>query len=261
MERKVNIIIIILSTLLAISIVGLIITFVYHYVQNNPTSVEVPGNIITPEKDDSTSDDDKQTDNTNNPDTSNSYESNDKKTSINSVKAKAFSLYNRKPEDNTPFKVTNMFPGDRETLYYCIRVSHKGNIIVRYHANIHPEYEKLAEVLKIRINLPETNELLYDGLMKDMPESLNYPLYTDKSTQSEIYYEITTYLDTSVGNDYMDKELIADFKWWVEETSLLDSPNTGDTLNFKILFCIALCSLIIIILPFNKRRKETANEF
>ena len=151
-----------------------------------------------------------------------------------------------------------MFPGDSETKYYCVRVSHKGDVVLRFRADVRPGYEKLAEVLCCRITLPENSGVLYDGLMRDMPESLNHALNTDKGTASEVYYEITAYLDTSVGNEYMNKDLIADFRWWVEETGNLDSPQTGDSFNLYLWMCIAVGSLFLLILLWKKRKKEDA---
>lgn len=275
-QRKLKIIAIVLKIMLVISIIGIIITFLYHHIQNAPVSVIVTNNIIAPKVKSSRTITDEYTFSN---DTV-SYESNSNETYfVSDTNARAISLYNMKPEDNIPFQVSNMFPGDIETRYYCIEVSYKGDITLRYHANIRQGYEKLAEVLKVKISLPETNELLYDGLMKDMPEALNHPLYTNTSTQSKIYYEITTYLDTSVGNEYMYKELIADFNWWIEETSqldfpddvssildfpnkvasLLDSPDTGD-INIYLIICIALASFVGLIYTFKKPRKEINDE-
>ena len=46
-----------------------------------------------------------------------------------------------------------MFPGDTQTRYFCVRVAHTGDVVVRYHADIRDGYEKLAEVLRIQIRL------------------------------------------------------------------------------------------------------------
>ncbi len=274
-SKKLKAVIIILAILLAVSAAALTGTLLYHYFSpSEPASVEVPGNIITPDSENTTDTKNAPTyaDSTND-ETSNQPnasatseteavpESNAvETTSVNVTKASAISLHNRKPEDNTPFQVSNMFPGDRETKYYCIKVSYKGDIIVRYRADIRDGYEKLAEVLKVKICLLDTNETLYDGLMRDMPKSLNHALYTNTSTQSELYYAITTYLDTSVGNEYMNKDLIADFHWWVEETDRLDSPQTGDTSNIYLWICLASGSLILMLILLAKRRKEAADE-
>ncbi len=179
--------------------------------------------------------------------------------STTAVTAEAFTLFNRKPDDNIPFEVKNMFPGDAETKYYCVSVYYKGDIIVRYHADVREGYEKLAEVLKVRIRLLDEDEVLYDGLMRDMPQSLNHPLKTNETKHSELYYEITTYLDTSVGNEYMDKDLVADFRWWVEETGNLVSPfeppQTGDSFNSYVWISLAAGSLLMIFILLVVRRK------
>lgn len=270
-KKKLKTAIIILAILLGVSVVALSSTLLYNYfIRSEQTSVEVPGNIITPNGERL-----KYTGYTGEvgfsakPHTSElpkpfepkpSAVQTTESSSVISTKASAISLHNKQPEDNTPFRMTNMFPGDSETKFFRIKVSYNGDIIVRYHSDIRPGYEKLAEVLKVRVTLPETDQLLYDGLMRDMPDSLNYAFYTNERTQSELYYAITAYLDTSVGNDYQDKELIADFRWWVEETEHLDAPQTGDTSNIYLWLCLVGGSLFCLILFLAKRRKEVADE-
>lgn len=271
-KKKTKIVIIILAVLLGVSITALGGTLIYnHFVGKQPVSVVVPENIITPDTDESKPDVDNSDSDSTDPEpdgtspTEDETDSNtsDKSTSADSTDspntdklATALSLYNRNPGDNTPFEVNNMFPGDNETKYYCVQVSHKDTVVVRFHADIRDGYEKLAEVLKCRIVLLSTGETMYDGLMRDMPESINHKLTTTEKTTSELYYEITAYLDTSVGNEYMEKDLIADFKWWVEETGNLDSPQTGDNSNIALWACLASGSLFMLILLAKKRRKE-----
>ncbi len=115
---------------------------------------------------------------------------------------------------NTAFAVENMFPGDAETKDFTVKVNHKEPITLYYHADIRPGYEKLAEVMMVKIELPKKSIALYDGLMRDMPSALEHQLAAD---EKEVIYRITAYLDTSVGNDYQFKSLIADFRWWYEE--------------------------------------------
>ena len=132
---------------------------------------------------------------------------------------------------------------------------------MRYHADIRQGGEKLAEVLKCRIKLLSTGEVLYDGIIRDMPKSLNHTLpYIQTSDDSELYYEITAYLDTSVGNDYANKSLTADFRWWVEEESNLDNPNTGILTTMLPWIIISAAFVLVIILLVLKRRKEKQNE-
>ena len=151
-----------------------------------------------------------------------------------------------------------MLPGDAVTQNYNVRVSHSGDVTVRFRAIIRPGYEKLAEVLMLRVKLLNTGETLYDGLMRDMPRSVNHKLTASGSTTSDLEYELTAYLDTSVGNEYQNQELIADFHWWVEgkEQSHLDSPKTGDDSHIVIFTVAAVAaSIAVIILPVWRRRE------
>ena len=268
-KKKIKIIIIVLACLLGLSLLVLGGTLVYNKIANTTSAtVTVPDNLITPDED--TTKPDSSESNSQAPDSSETQTpSSSADTSSSAVqptqsttaevkKAATIELYNKQPEENTPFTVGNMFPGDSETKYFRVRVSYHDKITVHYKATVRPGYEKLAEVLKVRVKLLSTGETMYDGLMRDMPESLTHKLASKKSTTDELYYEITAYLDTSVGNDYQNKDLIADFKWWVEETGNLDdSPQTGDTSNILLWAVLAACSgSMMILLLVTRRRKE-----
>ena len=266
-KKKIKVIIIVLAILLGLSLLALGGTLIYNKIANTtPATVTVPDNLITPD-DDTTKPDSSDTEKpdssetqtpSSSAETSSSAVQPTQSTTAEVKKAATIELYNKQPEENTAFTVGNMFPGDAEIKYFCVRVSYHDKITVHYKATVRPGYEKLAEVLKVRVKLLSTGEMLYDGLMRDMPESLTHKLASKKSTTDELYYEITAYLDTSVGNDYQNKDLIADFKWWVEETGNLDdSPKTGDTSNILLWAVLAAGSLsMIIILLVTRRRKE-----
>ena len=265
-KKKIKIVIIILAILLGLSLLALGGTLIYNKIANaTPATVTVPDNLITPDEDTTKPDNsDSQapdSSDTEKPDSSAATSSSAvpmQSTTAEVKKAATVELYNKQPEENTPFQVGNMFPGDSETKYFRVRVSYHDTITVHYKATVRPGYEKLAEVLKVRIRLLSAGETMYDGLMRDIPESLAHKLASKKSTTDELYYEITAYLDTSVGNDYQNKDLIADFKWWVEESGNLDdSPQTGDTSNILLWAVLAAGSLgMIIILLVTRRRKE-----
>ena len=267
-EQKIKVIIIVLACLLGLSLLALGGTLIYNKIANTtPATVTVPDNLITP--DDDTTKPDSSESNSQAPDSSDTQApSSSADTSSSAVpaqsttaetkKAATIELYNKQPEENTAFAVGNMFPGDSETKYFRVRVSYHDKITVHYKATVRPGYEKLAEVLKVRVKLLSTGETMYDGGIADMPESLTHKLASKKSITDELYYEITAYLDTSVGNDYQNKDLIADFKWWVEETGNLDdSPQTGDTSNILLWAVLAACSgSMMILLLVTRRRKE-----
>lgn len=152
-------------------------------------------------------------------------------TAIDSAQDTVIAIYKTHAEDAAPFRLTNMFPGDSQTKGYLVEVSHKGTVTVRFRANIREGYEKLAEVLKCRVELRNEKPPLYDGLMRDMPESINRRISSTFGKTTELTYDITVYLDTSVGNDYMNRELVTDFCWWVleEDSDTTSLPETETT--------------------------------
>ena len=264
-KNRLKAVIIILVILLCISIAALAVILIYNnFFSYKSASVVVPDNIITKETNPTNT---TETNIKNSPQGLNSGDNSSSGDNAlvsnpgDTSSAAVLTLYNMKADDNIPYKVENMFPGDSETKYYCVRVSQKDTLTVRFNAFVQPGYEKLAEVLKIRVKLLTTGDLLYDGIIKDMPESLDCKIVTTQSTVKDLYYEVTAYLDTSVGNDYQNKKLVADFKWWTEDSSSLgDNPYTGDTFNILLWISVAAGSLLIFVLLLAKRPKEENDE-
>lgn len=275
MNKKIKTAITVLSVLLAISLLLLVGMYVVrYYSERRNASVVVPENIVTEDDKDQTthSDGEKKPDNTGtdssgtgdqDPNTDPPPGENDDPSPTPSSgkpeekpkEASALVLHTRHSGDNEAFAVGNMFPGDRETQYFCVRVFHKGDVTLRVRANIRDGYEKLAEALHCRISLVEDGRVLYDGQMQDMPQSVNVALKTTQSTTSEVYFEITAYLDTSAGNEYAGQTLVADFSWWVNETDQLDPPDTGDAFAPILWVFVAAGALLVLLLLVRKQKK------
>ena len=290
-------IILVLSILLAFSVTGLIGVTVYkHFKGLKAGEVIVTDNIITPEEESGvlenasenanqspenenvknensnteaaatgSSVDSLQSSNTSGGQGTENTGSSGRGTSSSSVTESSdainITLYKRNSGENVLFSMENMFPGDADMRYFRVKVSYKNTVNVRYHADIRKGYEKLAEVLQTRVRLVETDEVLYEGSMKDMPEKLNHMLSSTTKTTDELCYEILTYLDTSVGNEYMNTETIVDLRWWVEEVENLTSPKTGEYYRMLAIAILAGMSvtgaLFFLIL---KRREEEKDE-
>ena len=168
------------------------------------------------------------------------------------------SLHKGQFTDNEPFKVINMLPGDSEVKNFCLKVSYKNSGTIKFLVDIHNKPEKLLEVLKLKVVLLNSGDVLYDGLVRDMGELETYTLKkSDTAKTEELYYEISTYLDTSVGNEYMDsKELKADFKWWVDEkANLVRAPGKLDYSNVALALSFITGSLLILKLLPKKHKK------
>lgn len=174
----------------------------------------------------------------------------------------ALTIHKKNPEQALPFFVENMFPGDSISKVYVVQVAHRGNVVLRFHASVLPAHEKLAEVLQCRVKLLQSGQVLYDGLMRDMPPALVLPLSASQSTISEIPYEITAYLSTEIGNAYQNKELRADFTWWIEQTDQLEPPKTGDSTRIVLWISLAVICLFVLILLFvlKKRKRKEEND-
>lgn len=249
-KKKTKIIIIILAVLLGLSLLVLAGTLIRaRLTDSDPGAVTVPDNLITPEEDTEAED-------TRTPGSGTSSAPAPTQSAAAAQKAATIALYNKHPEDNTPFAVGNMFPGDSETKYFCVQVSYHDKVTVHYKAVVRPGYEKLAQVLQVRVKLLTTGETLYDGGIAAMPQSLTHKLASESSVTQELYYEITAYLDTSVGNAYQNQDLIADFQWWVEETGSLDSPETGDASRSVLWTVAGVCSGGLLLLLVLRKRKE-----
>lgn len=138
-------------------------------------------------------------------------------------------LFRRQATDTTAFQVENMFPGDSVEKTYYVNISYKGSVTVHFHADIQSGYDKLAEVLQCEITLDGSATPLYKGRMRDMPTSLTHVMPESAGTTATLAYGIRVYLDTSVGNDYMSRQLKADFRWWVDEEAAPSPTPGGDT--------------------------------
>lgn len=272
-KKKNKIAIVTLAVLLGLSLSALAGTLVYNnLLQRTPAAVEVPDNLITPDgnadgntkgnNDDNTSGNlDKNADGSANGISSSAAPA--QSTNKDTKKAATVELFNKRPEENTAFKAVNMFPGDSETKYFRVRVSYHDKVTVHYKTAVRGVSEKLAEVLRVRVRLLTTGETMYDGPIGDMPESLSHKLSSNGSSVDELYYEITAYLDTSVGNEYQNKDLTADFRWWVEEKENLDdSPKTGDTSSIILRAALAACSggILFLLIVTRKRREDEPND-
>ena len=268
--------IIVSITLFLISSFSITKIFAYNLLSNNSNNITtIPNNLIS-----SNNNIDDNNNNLNNNSNTNNNLNNNKNSNNKDTSAISIELCSNQTSDNKPFSIENMFPGDTYTNYYCVNVSYKNKVTVNFNVDVdNKEYEKLLEVLRIKVKLLNNDSVLYDGLIKDIPSSLSYTLSSNNSTSTNIYYEITTYLDTSVNNDYQDKTLVVDFNWYVEEVKNLEPSkdnnilkkvvNTGVNINnlskdnqtiyfifSLLLMLISLSSFIYLLFILDKYRKD-----
>lgn len=272
------IVIIVLAILVAISAGALATRYIYlNFFDNSKATVTIEDNLIgdnnnqdaesnqnadTDQSADTNPENDSQQavgENNNTSDLSDSGQGNTDKTKTETEKPKAtvIELFKGQPEDNETFNVTNMLPGDIVTKYFCVKATHDSDFNLLFAAQITNQTKQLANALNIRISIPETDTVLYDGTFAqaDKQELCKTVLKNDQG-QTIIYYKIDVYMDTSVGNEYQAASLTADFDWYVNEQDSLTSPDTGDNLNIILWSVLLLSSAAIMLLLLLKSRKE-----
>lgn len=173
----------------------------------------------------------------------------------------AVSISSEGSSASLPFSVENMFPGDAETKTYEIDVSHKASVTLAFSAALREADENLASALKFKISDPSTGQTFFDGSINDLKDPITKEL-NGKNTSDKVYYEITGYLSTSAGNEYMDRTLIADFKWEIAEDDIsnLDKPpKTFDGSLIVIALTLLCLSAFAIVVVLFKKKKEDKN--
>ena len=155
-----------------------------------------------------------------------------------------------------------MLPGDKLTQYFCVKAYHDADLSLFFRTQVTQETKDLGEVLHIRVTHLDTGKVLCDAPfadIQDKPVSERLPVNEQEETIA--YYEVEVSLDTSVGNEYQEAMLKADFQWYVEDEGGLKPPPTGDTTNLVLWTVLAGSSflLIILLLVSRRRRKEAAS--
>lgn len=275
---RLKVVMIVLAILLVVSAGGLVARYVYlQYTASTQTSTTVPDNLIgdrdgtSSGSTDTSSSAETTSDQTTALATSASgHESPDSQavrttTSASSktdVQAAKIELYQGKAEDNRRFEARNMLPGDKLTQYFCVKAYHDADLNLFFRAQVTQQTKNLGEVLHIRVTHLDTGKILCDAPFADIQDKpFSELLPVNEQGETTAYYEVEVSLDTSVGNDYQEAMLKADFQWYVEDEGGLKPPPTGDTTNLVLWTVLAGSSflLIILLLVGRRRRKEAAS--
>lgn len=195
-------------------------------------------------------------------------------------------LFRSSPSRQFPFSVDNMLPGDSAEKTYTINVSHKDSVDLYFSVSLQDDTDAvLAQGLCISIT--RSGETLYDGTFAALPPAMAYTLpAAGADACEEVPYSIRVYLPTSAGNEYQNKHLTAEFRWWASDSGAggtpggngltpwvvtpdgrLDIPKTlaviaqtGGSFWIRLLFMLLLVALTAAIMYFLLRRKEDRHE-
>lgn len=259
--KRLKIAIIILAVLLVLSTGGLAARYIYlAYFAPTQATVTVPDNLIgessEPEENTDNSSQGETTAPADNPG-ANDTSSSSGNFQTDKPAAKVLELYQGQPSDNQRFEVGNMFPGDTETKYFCLKVNHNKDIDLFFRADITEQTKNFGDVLHIKVTHLESGKELFDGAFSEINgREFSELLKANEEKSTIAYYQVDVSLDTSVGNEYQAARLTADFKWYVKDEGGLTPPQTGDTTNLTLWIILAGSSFLLMLLLLVRRRKE-----
>ena len=132
-------------------------------------------------------------------------------------------------EENLPFDVEKMDKNSVELKMYRVIATYNSNFVLKYDMEIRSdeEFKKLAEIMNIKVEL-NNETLLYEGLLCDM-DVLELELKANEKTITEFLFNVTISLDSTFGEDYYGKTLMADMSWWIEEQDYISVDNNKFT--------------------------------
>ena len=174
--------------------------------------------------------------------------------------ASKLELYEGKPGDNRRFETGNMFPGDVETQYFCVKAYHDKEIELFFRADITEQAKSLGNVLHIKVTHLETGRVLCDAPFSEIDGmEFSERLKDNSDDETTAYYRVDVSLAAEAGNEYQAALLRADFAWYVKDEGGLTPPPTGDTTNMVLWIILAVSALLLLLLAF-WRRKEARHE-
>lgn len=170
---RMKIIVIILASLLVLSAGGLAGRYIYlAFFAPAHSTATVPDNLIGEEAASSPDGDGTASSVTTMNDGRGSEQPSDNKTGGTPVSSRPaadkpaapkLELYEGKPEGSGRFEVQNMFPGDVETTYFCVKAYHDTDIGLFFRTDITEQTKNLGKMLHIKVTHMETGRVLCDA--------------------------------------------------------------------------------------------------
>ena len=164
--------------------------------------------------------------------------------------------------------MAGMLPGDSVEKAYTVSVKYSEPVKLHFGAalrtNGSADSQLLAEGLLITVY--RDGELLYDGTVAGLAESQQAQegLEILEPSPTKLTYTIKVTLPTSAGNEYQDKTVTVDLKWWLTSDSgggnpgggeVIVVPKTGDDFPMELLIGAAALALVLLVVLLRSRRR------
>lgn len=166
---------------------------------------------------------------------------------------------------------SGMLPGDSEEKTFTVTVKHRKTATVHFEARLANDSvidattgRKLSDGMNIKV--VQGTDTLYNGSIAGLTTATPRPavdVEVPGSRTTDLPYTITVSLPTSAGNEFQNKTLTIDLKWWLVSdeggggggTIIVDSSKTGDDFSPFLMGGAALVSLSLLTVLLLRRRK------
>ena len=166
---------------------------------------------------------------------------------------------------------SGMLPGDSEEKTFTVTVKHRKTATVHFEAKLANDSvidattgRKLSDGMNIKV--AQGTDTLYNGSIAGLTTATPRPavdVEVPGSRTADLPYTITVSLPTSAGNEFQNKTLTIDLKWWLVSdeggggggTIIVTPPKTGDDFSPFLMGGAALVSLSLLAVLLLRRRK------
>lgn len=173
--------------------------------------------------------------------------------------------------DHAAMTASGMLPGDSEETTFTVTVKHRKTATVHFEARLANDSviddttgRKLSDGMNIKV--VQGTDTLYNGSIAGLTTATPRPavdVEVPGSRTTDLPYTITVSLPTSAGNEFQNKTLTIDLKWWLVSdeggggggTIIVKPPKTGDDFSLPLMGGAALVSLSLLAVLLLRRRK------
>lgn len=174
--------------------------------------------------------------------------------------------------DHAAMTASGMLPGDSEEKTFTVTVKHRKTATVHFEARLANDSvidvttgRKLSDGMNIKV--VQGTDTLYNGSIAGLTTATPRPpvdVEVPGSRTTDLPYTITVSLPTSAGNEFQNKTLTIDLKWWLVSdeggggggTIIVTPPKTGDDFSPFLMGGAALVSLSLLAVLLRRRKGE-----
>lgn len=179
-------------------------------------------------------------------------------------------------EPGSEYSPTDLFPnfkgvmpGDSLTQKITVKNNANNKVKVKIYMRSRGAHEDSVEFLSklgLQVAKSDENEMAYmfDAAANETAQLTDWVCLGTLYSGGEVNLDVTLHVPVELDNEFQSKIGYLDWEFMIEEFPIEGGdpkpPQTGDDINTEMWVILAVCSLIVIvILAWRRKRKETAN--